>query len=84
MGGVLSVTQEKMLAVLSDGMPHDRRELHACLPDELSQMNSIKIHLTKIRRVIQPRGEDIVCQYLNHRPQYRHVRLLHSAADGYR
>ena len=77
-------TQRRILLVLSDGMPHPFAELLACLPDELSDISALRMMLSKMRKVLRPRGEDIICQHLYHSHQYRHVRLLHSAGDGTR
>lgn len=72
----------KMLAVLSDGMPHRREELHACLWDEDGDLSNIQIHISHLRKVLRPRGEDIVCEYVGMTFQYRHVKLLANAYDG--
>ncbi len=77
-------TQQKILQVLSDGLPHPFSELLDCLPDDLSGITALRMMLSRIRRKLRPRGEDIICQHLNHSHQYRHVRLLHSAGDGTR
>ena len=80
--GHLSHVQQKMLAVLSDGLPHHRSELHACLWDDQGPIGNIKPHLNMIRKVLRPKGEDIVCIFLHRRICYRHIRLLASATDG--
>lgn len=80
-------TQSAMLSVLADGMPHTRMELHACLPDELGPLSNVWKHVTNIRKILRPRGQDILCELVTapkggSRIQYRHVRLLASAYDG--
>jgi hypothetical protein len=77
-------TQSKILAVLSDGNPHPFKELLDCLPDNMSEVTALREMLRKMRKVLRPRGEDIICQHVNHSHRYRHVRLLHSANDGAR
>ena len=76
-------TQQKIVDLLSDGLPHTRKEVHACLWDELSPLSNIKAHITAIRKKIRPLGQDIICEY-NGKIHYRHVRLLASAYDGKR
>lgn len=76
--------QVKILAVLSDGLPHKLPELMACLDDLTEQPNSLHRHLSVMRRKLRPRGEDIICQFVFRQRQYRHVRLLHSSSDGQR
>lgn len=75
-------TQAKMLKVLSDGLPHPVSELQECLYDDRGIAHNVNAHLTAIRKLLRPRGEDIICQHINHSHRYRHVRLLHSPSDG--
>lgn len=81
-------TQSAMLDVLADGMPHTRMELHACLDDELGPLSNICMHISNIRKILRPKGQDIVCELVHvtikggSKIQYRHVRLLASAYDG--
>lgn len=77
----LTKTQLRILHVLSDGLPHSRQEIHACLPDELSSMAAIQPHIVEIRKRLRPRGEDVVCEIGNKAISYRHVRLLASNAE---
>lgn len=74
--------QQRMLAVLADGKPHRAEELHACLMDEMGASRNIRAHLTAIRKQLRPKGEDIVCVFVDRKYQYRWVRLLQSAVDG--
>jgi hypothetical protein len=75
-------TQQAMLDVLSDGQAHTRQELHACLPDELGPLSNINSHLCNTRKHLRPIGQDIVCELVNRRICYRHVRLLASTYTG--
>jgi hypothetical protein len=79
-------TQSRILAILSDGMPHRPAELKMALAnEELASMNALRVHLAHIRQKLRPRGEDIVCLWgWKECHRYRHVRLLHSANDGCR
>jgi hypothetical protein len=70
-------TQRAILSVLSDGEPHGRDELVACLSDDLANPNAIHYHLCPLRKILRAKGEDIICEYTKRRAQrYRHVRLL--------
>ena len=80
--GNLTPTQARMLAVLSDGRPHDRKELHGCLDDDLAALTSIQPHLTRIRDKIRGKGEDILCVLQYRTIKYHHVRVLCSPYDG--
>jgi DNA-binding response OmpR family regulator len=69
-------TESKMLSVLADGMPHRREELHACLWDEAGRLSNICIHISKLRKKLRPKGQHIVCEFINRRTHYRQIRLL--------
>lgn len=68
--------QQCMLSILADGLPHTRAELHACLSDELGPLRNICVHLSRIRKVLRPAGQDIVCELYRRTICYRHVYLL--------
>lgn len=78
----LTPTQRRMVELLADGKPHERRELHALLPFDEGAMTNVKAHLTAIRKKIRPRGEEIVCEVVNNRLCYRHIVLLKSTIVG--
>lgn len=78
-GNGFTKTQQAMVDILSDGMPHTREELHACCGP--SSMSTIRFHLTYIRKKLPP-GEDILLRILNRRRYYQWVRLLASAVNG--
>jgi hypothetical protein len=84
-GRLFTKTQEKILAVLADGMPHTREELRKCFDDgsgvPLSGLQQLNNNLTAIRKVIRPLGQEILCQYKSRFFYYRHVRLLHGPED---
>ena len=69
-------TQTAMLKVLSDGLPHSKAELHACLPDELGAADNVFRHISAIRKTLRPRGQDVLCEYRERSRFYRWVRLL--------
>ncbi len=76
----ITPTQTRMLEVLADGLPHTRQELHKCLNDELSPLTAIHDPISKLRKVLRPIGQDIVCELAPNKGgiKYRHVRLLGS------
>lgn len=76
-----TATEKKLLAILSDGMPHRRDELLSVLPDELGSFGNVRKHLTQIRKRLRPRGEDVLCEYYKRSYYYRHVRLLKSSNE---
>lgn len=74
-------TQQRILMVLADGLRHTKEELFPCLYDELGSIENVKDHISRMRKKLQPRGEDILCEVYYNRLYYRHVRLL---ANPYR
>jgi DNA-binding CsgD family transcriptional regulator len=75
-------TEQRIVDLLSDGMPHKREELHACLSDDLASRTAVQMHVSNIRKRIRVRGEEIICEYYHRNLYYRHVRLLNSPYDG--
>ncbi|MCK9570497.1 hypothetical protein M0R72_16235 [Candidatus Pacearchaeota archaeon] len=84
---LFSASQIAILKLLNDGLPHLREDLIKVLPDsnpDCINRHHVNDHLTALRKKIRPLGHEIVCELLNRRVSYRHVRLLHSANDGRR
>lgn len=66
--------QTKMMAVLGDGLPHSKDELHECCGP--SSIGIVKFHIYGIRKKLQERGEDVVCTYSGGKFRYQYVRLI--------
>ena len=71
----LTPTQRRMLTVLADGLSHSAQELHACLADDQQPVCHIHVHITGMRKLLRPRGEELICQRLSGGTYYRWVRL---------
>lgn len=70
-------TERRMVILLADGKPHTRKELHACLIDEMGPLCNIKPHLQAIKRKIEYLGEDIVCVLGQSRKiSYRRIKII--------
>ena len=76
-------TQQRILEMLSDGMPHTYLELFSCLPDPEGAMMdygagraTLAVKISDIRKHLRPKGQDIICEFNDRRRMYRHVRLL--------
>lgn len=87
----ITPTQKRILAVLSDGEPHSREELIACLPDwdasvgeQDAYVRNLKHKIATIRKVIRPRGRDILCVLTGWKSgrstKYQQVRLIRRRA----
>lgn len=77
----LTPIQQQMLMLLSDGQPHTRHELRACLNDEQAELSTVKVHISRIRKHLRPRQQDIICELRHNRICYRHVQLLPKVCD---
>lgn len=76
-------TEQRMMDVLGDGLPHTAKELHACLMDELGPVRNITTHLSNIRKKLARHGQGVaMMENGNARTVYRLVRFLASATDG--
>ena len=71
-------TEQKMLAILSDGFRHRPHQLFDCLWDEEGRLENIQMHISNIRNRLRPQGQDIVCELANGVTWYRWVRLIGS------
>ncbi len=69
-------TERRLLALLADGRPHSRAELHACLDDDLAAPRAIQFHVSRLRGKLRPAKQTVVCEIHRGAPHYRHVRLL--------
>ena len=76
--------RQKIMEVLSDGFPHPREELHACLWDELAEKTTIQQHISDLRKVLNPKGEDITFFMSGGVGYYEIRRLVASPYNGHR
>lgn len=79
-------TEQKILAVLADGLPHHKTELKRAIDPETPDMidsNVLSMHITRIKTKLEKIGETVVCRsIIGRRLAYQHVRLLCSPYDG--
>jgi hypothetical protein len=76
MASAYTPTQRRMLRLLQDGLPHARAELKACLVDDLGNWNNVQVHISRLRKRLRPKGQDILCVVANQKISYRQVRLF--------
>lgn len=74
-------TQQRLLAVLSDGEPHSPAELSKCVNDDLAVDGVLRNHIKLLRDKLFSVGELIVCEIhwgsrKGHRVCYRHVKSI--------
>lgn len=77
-------TEQRILEILSDGMPHHGTELLGRVLGEHGSLPTIQVHISNIRKKLLPIGQTILseCNPRNAAGTYayRHVRLLKSMA----
>lgn len=78
-----TATEQRLLAVLSDGGPHTREQMMACLDDELADRSAIRVHLCRINKKLRVLHQEVVTRTAGQGGvRYQHVRLLASPNDG--
>jgi len=75
-----SPVEQALLDILSDGEPHSLRKLSVAMTDrEYAERSAIQVQISNLRKLLLPKGRDIVKQILDGGGEfYRMVRLLHS------
>jgi DNA-binding response OmpR family regulator len=73
--GRYTATEHRILARLSDGLPHSREDLLKCLEDSQAELATLQVHISNIRKKL-PTGYRIVCELHKNSPHYTHVRKL--------
>lgn len=72
----LTPTQDKMFALLSDGLPHSNADLKSCLDDELAGHSALTAMLTLMRQRLRRSGYGILCERDGNGGSYRLVRFI--------
>lgn len=72
-----TLTEQRLLDALSDGMCHSREELKGQLyTNGYGAESTLHGHIHRLRKKLKPLGQDIVCQVLYHKFYYRRVRIF--------
>lgn len=74
--GRFTPTQQKIIDILADGMPHLPLELMACMPDEIPSFSGLGMHISNMRKVLRPKGMYVLCELHKRKVHYRLVRLV--------
>lgn len=84
-------TQQKIIDLLADGRPHTKEEIYAaigyddlCLEDDPVKAINLRNHVSKLRKILEPVGQDVVCISTGWSCRYQQVRTLHQCGDGRR
>lgn len=71
----LTPTEQRLYDILSDGLAHPSAQLHATLGDDMTDMVTLRMHISNLRRKLQHHGRDIAARQNGH-TSYRLVRYL--------
>ena len=74
----LTSMQRRIVNLLSDGMPHRPCEIPATLGDDLMNRSTVKMAVSRLRKLVEPSGLLIVCEWYNRGYAYRLVRAVRS------
>ena len=68
---MLSPTEQRLMDLLSDGLPHTKKEMVPCLADPLGGETNVKTHLHNLRKKLLPRNEAVLCVIVGGRIKYQ-------------
>jgi len=68
--------EQRIIDLLSDGLPHDRYDLLECLRDKQASLNSLAAAIMRLRPKVRELGQEIVTELFRGSIAYRHVLLL--------
>jgi len=69
-------TEQKVLALLGDGLPHPQKEVYLLFENPHMSMSTMWSHLSNIKQKLRLIGQDIICGSVGRRKFYQQVRLL--------
>lgn len=61
----LTPTEQRIIDLLKDGKPHDRKELIGLLGDDQASNPTISVHLKNVRKKIAPHGKLIIPVFID-------------------
>lgn len=72
----LTPTEQKIIDLLSDGLPHQRADVLKCVNDRLADLHTLAVHMFNIRRKVRPFGKDVLLVTRKGGYHYQYVILL--------
>lgn len=73
----ISEIERKIHDVLADGQPHTADKLLLLLNDgDYSDRASLQMHITSLRRILEPKGRSVMLRNVKGVTHYQMVRLL--------
>ena len=68
---MFSPTEQRIMDLLSDGLPHTKKEMVACLADPMGGEDNVKPHLHNLRKKLLTRNEAVLCVLVGGRIKYQ-------------
>lgn len=85
----LTPTEREIVAILADGQIHAKSEFYSVLQDSdltydenPNKSGALAVHITSIRKILRPIGQDIVFVVRGWKHGYQHIRLLKNPTTG--
>lgn len=70
-------TEERIIAILSDGQAHPVEVMKSVLTDgEYSRVETLEVQVTNLRKILNPKGRDIVRRMVDGVSCYRMMRFI--------
>jgi len=77
----LTFTQHRMVELLRDERPHTRFELRQCLRDDQGTLETMRVHVSLLRKKLVPQGYTIRSEKLAGECYYRLVAITHLGSE---
>lgn len=68
--------EQRIIDLLSDGLPHDRRDVLECWNDHHMNLHAMAVAIMRLRPKVRALGQDIITEHRRGSISYRHVILL--------
>jgi hypothetical protein len=68
--------QQRIIDLLSDGLPHERRDMLKCINPNSKNLNGLAVHIAFLRSKVRELRQDIVTELRRGGIYYRMVILL--------
>lgn len=72
----MTKTQRLFYDLMADGLKHRLAEFRMVMNDDLASEAVIAMHISNLRAIVRPLGEDITCEREYQAKTYRRVRTL--------
>lgn len=71
--------RQRIHELLSDGYLHSREELMKCFDDDQASYANLAVHLSMLRSILRPQGQDVSPHQMDGTTWYQLVRIIRKA-----